>query len=210
MPSQTLDPAAFLPLAHKLANAIQWTPEDHDDLVQEGLLELTKQFATYQARGVEIRNPMGVAAQIMARWMKWWYKPADRQDRVVVLEASDPVFQSRVTQALDERFLTEYLREVERMVGPVEAKMAQALLWGTPESIATALATHMDKQSRHERGEKVKGVHTFVHTHEHIRSSLNLGEWEWERRLKSLRLFTRSYLARTSTGEPLSSPGPVD
>jgi hypothetical protein len=197
---QHLDAVDFLPLAHKLAYSIQWSEEDHDDLVQEGLLELTKQFAVYQAKGTILRNPLAMAAQIMSCWMKDYYKLSDRTNQTVLRDPQ--TFDVEVRPSDHERFLTEFLVEVERMVGPLEAEMAEALLWGTPESAAKALEEHHDKQRRHAEGESVRGVHTVVHKHEHIRLALELGEWEWEKRLKRLRLFTRSFLARTSTGEP--------
>lgn len=204
--SDALDPLTYLPLAHKLAYQIQWQEEDHEDLVQEGMAELCKWFAIYQSRGTELRNPKAVAGQIMARWMKWWYKPKDRGGWELT---ADPITMQVEggEDHFEERYFREFFRAARDMVGEVEAAIAEQLLFPGAEVYFHARVEQEGKRRRKERGEAVRGADTLVIKHEHIRKALDLGEYEWERRLLSLRRFTREFLGKSRHTEMAQASG---
>lgn len=76
MTDQEIDQAVsnFRPLADWWAGRIQWSEEDHEDLVQEGLYWLLRTLQGYQKSGKPIRDLSSVANACLSSAMKWSYR----------------------------------------------------------------------------------------------------------------------------------------
>lgn len=183
------------PLAHILARRIEWSPDDHDDVVQYGMLGLldTLRRPSYDPHRIE--TPEAYATDILRRWMKWYYTRMDRTVSYVEFEPWMVPIRNR-SEAFELNYLQEYFAEVERVLGPTARQMAEELVDPSPRVIAIATEEMERKARRFAAGEKVRGHSTLVIKHEHIRKATNLTEVQWPVELTRLRQFTAGFLAR--------------
>lgn len=218
----------FRPLADWWANKVQWKEEDHNDLVQEGLLELLKTLRGYQRSGKEIRDLKGLASTVLSAAMRWSYKPVDRFVTTVSLEKAE--IASKIQKAfrttssvglippgllqvqvdgVDEYigaiWLQEYIAEVGRVMGRTAELVVQNLLFPSEEIVEMAIAEMEKKVERKKAGERVVGHSTLRITKEHIRVFTKLTEAQWQIQLEAIRRFTRQYLERGLVRPPLKA-----
>lgn len=116
----------FRPLADWWANRIQWTEDDHEDLVQEGMLELVKTLRGYQRSQRPIQDIKSLASVCFSAAMKWWYRKSyvkesekGEGDRCIEFVGIDqlkiPVDNMEVY--FSQIYVDQYLSELERVCG---------------------------------------------------------------------------------------------
>lgn len=184
----------YLPMAHSIARSIEWSTDDHDDLVQEGLLALLKSMREYAARQVPVRNPEGLASWVMVGWMKYWYKPLER--KVYFTEWRDEY--SGWCEDDEVVYIKEFYDALEHKYGVRALAVAKALVSPDAEVGAVVLEVMATKAALAAAGYSVKGHRSPRLSHEVVRRSLGMEEPEWYKTLEQVRTFTRSYLTRTS------------
>lgn len=183
----------FRDLADWWANRIQWSEEDHEDLVQEGLFSLFKTLKGYQKSGKPIENLSGLANTVLSSTMKWYYKPADRETTKVPIEVA-PIPVLGVEEYFSEIMVKEYINEVGRVLGPAARTIVENLISPTPVVIDIATREMQSKAERKAKGERVVGHSTLRVTKEHIRKAANLTEGQWLKEILGIQTFTRTYL----------------
>ncbi len=184
----------YLPLAHKLAYQIQWSDDDHMDLVQEGLMALLTGFREHRARGVIPKDMLSWAGYVMNGWMKWWYSKKDRSK--VELQILDHA-QAQVTgwdEFERDIYYRAYYEALEKTLGAEALDVARNLITPGHRVLDLAHAEMKEKIRRKAAGEKVRGYATLRIKHEHIRHALGFDEDTWFRVLDQLRIFTRQWM----------------
>lgn len=186
----------FRPLADWWASRIQWSEEDHEDLVQEGLFWLFKTLKGYQKSGKPINDLQGLASACLSCAIKWYYKRSDRE--MTFVEADDKTLKLLPPVEGDEYFgdvwTQEYLEAVGQNLGPEMRTVAGNLLAPGPEVIQAAMAEMVIKAEQHREGKRVVGHSTLRITNEHVRRVSNLTEGQWQKTLGTIRKFTKEYL----------------
>lgn len=196
----------FRPLADWWANRIQWKEEDHEDLVQEGMLSFIQTINGYKKSGKLIEDLAGLAGTCFSAAMKWWYKPGDRSglpgargkglatEQITTVSAFDVQVPDRGPQEQYEQlFVDEYLDEVERVLGPIAREVAANLIDPGPEVIALAVQEMEQKAARRAAGERVVGHSSLRTTQEHVRRNSNLSEAQWEKTVTGIRKLTKEH-----------------
>ncbi len=197
----------FLPLADWWADKIQWTEEDHNDLVQEGMLELIKTLRGYQRSGREIRNLQWLASTCFSGAMKWWYKDIDRE-QMKVEGVMTPLRHTTLdgiclpvegeAEYLGEIWLREYIEEAYRVLGHQAGDVVAQLLLPSMEAAQIAVFSEMEAEVRKAKGERVLGWKR-IHKR-HIRHACGLTETQWDQLLRRIKVFTLEFLERTDAG----------
>lgn len=205
----------FRPLADWWANRIQWSEEDHEDLVQEGLFHLFKTLKGYQRSGRPIRDLKGLASACLAGEMKWYYRKEepDKQClhcdkiakhckckepefapiiRVPAENAQVPV--EGVEEFLDDLITAEFVDQVGKALGPVAQMIVKNLVVPGPEVIQLAMEEMCRKAERRQGGERVVGHSTLRITKDHVRRVSKLSEGQWQKELSNIQQFTESHL----------------
>jgi DNA-directed RNA polymerase specialized sigma24 family protein len=185
----------YFPLADWWANRIQWCEDDHQDLVQEGMLSLVSTLRGYNKSGKEIRDLAALAGTCFSAAMKWWYKKSDRTLSFTGLESVKASVDTRDTY-LSSVYVDEFLSELEKVQGPIARKVVEQLIQPSEELGQVALASMEKKRQLKASGERVIGYGSpRVHQH-HIRDSLGLDAKQWDRTLSDIKSFTKEYTCR--------------
>lgn len=194
----------FRPLADWWANKIQWCEDDHEDLVQEGLLELVKTIRGYQKSGKEIQDLKAIASVCFSAAMKWWYKKSDRELQFVPLEGLRlPV--DNIDVYISKIFVDTYLKELESVHGIVARTVVENLLSPGPEVAEVAIKSMEAKKEKKASGQRVVGYASPRVHRNHIREALCLDSKEWDVLLMKIKHFTQEFLCRSPENKPGSS-----
>lgn len=183
------------PLADWWGARIQWCEDDHEDLVQEGLLELIKTLRSYQKSARPIQDVKAIASVCFSAAMKWWYKKSDRKlEFTSIHELTIPVDNMEVY--FSEIYVDRFLKELDAVHGPVARVIVQNLL-NPDESVGAVVLREMKrKKSMKDAGSRVIGHATARPQKQHIREALGLDTTEWDKTMASIKTFTREYLCR--------------
>lgn len=186
----------FIPLADWYANRIQWREEDHEDLVQEGLLELTKTLRGYNKSGREIRDLGALAGACFNAAMQWWYKKSDRTLNFVGFDGlTIPV--DNMEYHFSQIWVDQYLEELERVHGAIARNIVQQLIAPDERVAGHALAAMEKKKEQHAEGKRVVGYASPRIQKQHIREAVQMDTKEWDRTLANIKVFTKEYLCRS-------------
>lgn len=191
----------WYPLAHTIAREVG-SPDDHDDLVQVGIMELHIALQRNQAKGEPIRNPGAYAGQVLWCAMKAYYSTgAERHAEKFMsqdeLENPDVLFfrLHNRPEAYEQTFIQCYLSAVQRLLGPEAHCMAEALLHPPLQASVDATQAAVIKAMQQEQGNPVRGANVVRITHSQLREALGMEEAQWYQTLQRLRTFTRKYLS---------------
>lgn len=183
----------FRPLADWWASRIQWSEEDHEDLVQEGLYWLFRTLKGYQKSGRPIQDLSSLANSCLSPAMKWYYKKKDREDREVARLDNLQVPIEGENEYFSEIFTKEYIAEVGRVLGETARVIVENLLTPSAAVIQVAMCEMSAKAERCKNGERVVGHSTLRVTKEHIRKVSNITEGQWQSEWSKIRKFTAKY-----------------
>lgn len=187
--------AEYVPMAHALARKIEWSADDHEDLVQEGLVALLKSMRQYAKSGKPVDNPTGLASYVMQGWMKWFYTAKDRSSVYCELQEDHIVGPPEADSAA---FIADFLQALHTAHGAIARAVAEAMLSPGPDVAAVSLREATGKAARAAQGELVRGYQQVRVTQAHIREALQLEETQWYAVLRLVRGFTRNYLRQKS------------
>lgn len=185
--------AQFRPLADWWSNKIQWCEDDHEDLVQEGMLSLITTIKGYQKSGKQIQDLKSLASICFSAAMKWWYKKSDRTLNYTGLEhISIPV--DNIEMHFSQIFVDEYLAELERVHGAIARQIVENLLDPSEAVTKLALETMEEKKILKAAGAKVIGYASPRVQKQHIRQVVGLDVPGWDRLMADIRDFTTAFV----------------
>lgn len=209
----------YLRLAHKCACQIQLSEADHDDLVQEAFLALYKAVRAYIKQGKTISNEPAFVATVFRRAM---YTAAGYGLPDFVDIETAGVTMSGHAEYFEQVFNTEYLAELERMVGGLAKTIAAELIAPGPAAIKVAWSelrvqqqlfclkdgqtiSNTDEQAaagllvwksaRKRRSGLPQFKDKVVVTASHVRQALGISAEVWANEMARIAEFTTGWLA---------------
>lgn len=192
----------FRRLADFHANRIQWSEDDHEDLVQEGMLELIKTIRSYRKSGRPILDAKALASICFSSAMKWWYKKSDRTLAFAPLETANTIKVENGEHYFATIFVDQYLAELERLHGAIAREIVENLISPGPKVGDAALAAMASKQARKDTGESVIGYAAPPLPRKHlVREALGLHTVEFDRLMATIKQYSAHFVT-------LSAPKP--
>ena len=187
----------FRPLADWWANRIQWCEDDHEDLVQEGMLELIKTLRGYNKSGRPIQDVKAIASVCFSAAMKWWYKKSDRNMEFTGIDHLRlPI--DNVEVYFSQIYVDQYLSELERIHGRIAREIIENLIDPGDAVGRIALGRMKQKQAmRQEGGKRVIGYSSVGKIQkQHVRELVRLESNEFDRIMLEIKNFTKEFMCR--------------
>ncbi len=195
----------FRALADWWANRIQWCEDDHEDLVQEGMLCLVTTLRGYNKSGKEIRDVKAIASVCFSAAMQWWYKKSDRVLHFVGFEGLRiPV--DNMEMHFSQIWVDEYLGELEKVHGPKAREIVESLILPDERVAEVALRVMEDKKAQKAEGKRVVGYASPRIQKGHVREAVGLDTKEWDRTMALTKSFTAGFLQREGASAPTALP----
>lgn len=197
-----------MPFARMIATREAHTPDDVDDLVQVALFAYHKALVRQRKERFSVQNPRAFAATTCCRAIRGYYHAQrewqGRGEPNKALALDDVVLPSDGQQV--EMFeLQDYFSALERDCGARARLIVENLIMPFGDCSAKILEEVRRKQQlqqacrrKRERRHQPRGVKRTIRLSPRVvRDALGITPTEWTRTMRTVRDFTRGWLAKT-------------